>query len=205
MSKRKANRLKAGVTLGIAFAILIMGSSMYLYQDDETGNLHFKMNSALADYALPAGESGWIGIVLYKNDATPGVTYAGNYSTLSASGDCLASFDTDGWSTTTFETETSFDIIVCCRFNKTHLWDADHFDDSRARVYLNVSGATGASDWAVGSDFTDSLMTRVVSVNDSGNNYIWINFYLNNGGSGYQLADDGELIFDDPQIQARFS
>jgi hypothetical protein len=204
MTKRKVKRLKAGITLGIAVALLMLGSSMYIYEDEETGKIQLGMNTALAEYSgLSSGESGWLEIFLMPHDATPGTTYNENNSaTLESS--ALAYFDTDGWSTSSFPSETSFDIVVRVRANRTHAYDTDHFDASDIRCSLTVAGNTGASDWAVGSDFTDSSMTQVVTQNNSAQNFIWMNFYLNNGGSGYQLADDGQLDFSAPHIEGKF-
>lgn len=204
MTTRKAKRIKAGITLGLVFTLLTVGSSLYIYQDGDTGETKLGMSTALAEYSgLGAGESGWLEIYLYPHDATPGTTYAENTSaTLEAAS--LAYFDTDGWSTTTFPSETSFDIVIRVRYNKTHLWDTDKFIDSRARVNLTVAGVTGASDWAVGSDISDAAMTKVVTQNNTADSFIWMNFYLNNGGSGYQLADDGQLDFSAPVIQAKY-
>ena len=73
------------------------------------------------------------------------------------------------------------------------------FKDSRTRVYLNVTG-----NWATGADLTDAVGTAVVTDNASTNNYIWINFYWNNGGSGYSIDDEGTLTFSAPRIQAKY-
>lgn len=206
MTKRKAKRIKAGITFGIAVALLTVGSSMYLYEDEDTGNLQLGMSTALAEYTgMGSDESGWLEIFLMPHDATPGTTYDENNSaTLESS--ALAYYDTDGWSTTTFPSEISFDIVVRVRANRTNAYDASipGFDASDVRCSLTVSGNTGASDWAVGSDFTDSSMTQVVTQNNSAQDFIWMNFYLNNGGSGYQLADDGQLDFGAPHIECKF-
>lgn len=200
MKKSKINKTKLGIVLGIFAVTLLLSSSIYVYQDDKD-NFQLRVSNALAEYALGAGESGWVEIYLYPHDATPGTTYAENTSaTLEAAS--LAYYDTDGWSTSTFPTETSFDIVIRVRYNKTHLWKTDKFIDARAACNLTVAGHTGAGDWAVGADFALN-MTKVVTRNDTSDDFIWMNFYMNNGGSGYQLADDGQLDFSAPVIWAR--
>lgn len=202
MKRNKVVSTRLGILLGIAAAFLLLAQSVYVYQDEED-NWQLRVSNAMAEYALAEGESGWLEIFLMPHDATPATTYAENNSaTLEAS--ALAYFDTDGWSTNTFPTEVSFDIVIRVRYNKTHLWKTDKFIDSRGRVNLTVTANTGPADWAVGSDFSNAAMTMVVTRNNTGENYIWMNCYLNNGGSGYQLADDGQLNFSAPVIWAKF-
>lgn len=201
--KNKIRNKRIGMLVGVVAAIVLVSSSISINQTDE-GKFQLIMDTALAEYAgLGGGASGWLEIYLYPHDANPAATYAENTSaTLEAAS--LAYFDTDGWSTTTFPSETSFDIVIRCRFNRTHCYKTDKFIDTRARVSLTVDGHTGVGDWAVGSDFSDSSMTGVVSHNSTGADFIWINYYLNNTGTGYQLADDGQLDFSAPKIEAKY-
>lgn len=201
MKRNKISKTKLGIVLGLFAVVILLSSSIYVYQDDKD-DFQIRMSSAIAEYALAAGESGWLEIYLYPHAANPAATYAENTSaTLEAAS--LAYFDSDGWSTSTFDTEVSFDIVIRTRHNKSDVWKTDKFIDARTRVNLTVAAHTGVADWAVGADFSDSAMTGVISRNNTAEDYIWQNWYLNNGGNGYQLADDGQLDFSAPVIWAK--
>jgi hypothetical protein len=175
---------------------MLLSFSVYVYQNDE-GELNIKFEGVLAEYAVAAGESGWLEIYIYPHSGDPATDYAENDSaTLEAAS--LTYADTDGWANTV-DSETLFDIVIRCRFNATHAKNATMFKDTRTKVNLNVTG-----DWAVGSDISDEEGTAVVTENASTHAYIWINFYWNNSGSGYSIDDEGTLTFSAPQIQAKY-
>lgn len=202
MRKGKAKNKRIGVLFGLVVATILVATSFGIIETDE-GEFQIRMSTAMAEYNPGAGSSGWLEIYLYPHDANPGATYNENTSATLEAGS-LAYFDTDGWSTTTFPSETSFDIVIRCRFNRTHCWNGSAFIDSRVRVNLTVAGHTGAGDWAVGSDFANSPMTKIVTQNNTADGYIFVNFYLNNAAAGYQLSDDGQLDFSAPKLEAKY-
>lgn len=196
-AERKAKRLKLGVVLGIVFVLILATTSMQIVHDDD-GDLKLEMQTALAEYAgLAAEDSGFLEIIIYPTDGSPAVTYAEN-NTATLEAGALAYFDTDGW-TGSIDSNTPFDIIVRVRGNASDMKNATMFKDSRCRVTLNVTG-----DWWVGSDISE-YGTCVVTQNSSSDDFIWMNFYWNNGGSGYSIDDDGTLNFDAPWIEMKTS
>jgi hypothetical protein len=74
---------------------------------------------------------------------------------------------------------TTFVFLVRARFNKTQCWDGSKFIGSSCRCKMTVSGC--------GITLANVTLTNAVSQNNSGQNYIWINFYYTNAGAGFQL------------------
>jgi len=203
MEKGKINRMKLGTILGIVLvSFLVVGLSTFqtlnkpeASQKPGLGHLNFPV---VGEDDPGSGNTGWLEIYIYPHDGDPGTTYAENTSaTLEAAS--LAYADSDGWSES-LVSETSFDIVVRVRWNKTHVWQTDKFIDSRARTNITVT----CDDWAVGSNIDDATGTLVVSRNDTSDDFIWCNIYWNNGGSGYQIADDATLTVSEISIEAKF-
>lgn len=196
MSRNKKKNIRIGAVLGIAFLMVMMVTSVYFYEDEQ-GKVTLKMNTAMAEYGLPAGESGWLEIYIMPHDTSPATTYDENTSA-TLEGNALTYADTDGW-TKTIDSETLFDIVVRVRVNATHARNATMFKLNRINCSLNVSG-----DFATGSDFSDVDGTPIETANNSAWNFIYVNFYWDNSGSGYSVDDDGTLTFDAPQLYAKF-
>jgi len=130
-------------------------------------------------------ESGILSIYFPLHDATPDTTYLENDS------DVLEAMCIDNGTgyvnTDDFRLEmphsTAFDIVVRVRANKTVCWNGSAFIDAYARVNITSPGF---------SIPTLTNMTPVISRNDTGQEYIWINFYINNAGSGYTITRGNE-------------
>ena len=107
----------------------------------------------------------------------------------------------DNFDIQSFESEKTFVIMVRARFNKTHAWETDHFNQADCDVHITVT----CTSWAVGSNINNvtaehSNETR----NSTGEDYIWINYIWDNGGTGYQIADDAVMTTSEIYIEARF-
>lgn len=79
----------------------------------------------------------------------------------------------------------AFDIVVRVRANKTVCWNGSAFIDAYARVNLTSDGFSIPA-------LTN--MTPVLSRNDTGQEYIWINFYINNAHNGYMITRGNETL-----------
>ena len=107
----------------------------------------------------------------------------------------------DNFDIQSFQSEKTFVIMVRARFNKTHAWETDHFNQADCDVHITVT----CTSWAVGSNINNvtaehSNETR----NSTGEDYIWINYIWDNGGTGYQIADDAVMTTSEVYIEARF-
>jgi len=129
-----------------------------------------------------AGECGVMSIYIFPHDADPGTTYASNiteggsytYGYLNSSG------DTNGY----VPYDTAFDIVVKYRFNDT--------------VAYNTTGSTWEMDWVRGNitctDLGIDADTGMDEVQiDTNDDYMWVHYYMNNGGAGYTITH-GESV-----------
>ena len=202
--KQKIIRKKAGIIIGLILLVTVTFSSAVIREqvNPETGigNLVLDMNSVSAEYSPGAGviESGWLEIYIYPHDADPGTTYAENTSATLETASLIYA-DTDAFSES-LVSETSLDIVVRGRWNKTHAYNFDQFEDTRCRIKITVT----CDDWAVGANINDIEGTLVVSQNISTNDFIWCNVYWNNADAGYQIKDDATLTISEISIEGEF-
>ena len=204
MNEKRQKRIKAGIIIGLVLIATVVFSSVVIKEgtNPETGKATMKidMSTAVAEYSPGGGavESGWLEIYAYPHAAVPATTYAENTSaTLEAAS--LAYADADDWSET-LVSETSFDLVVRGRWNKTHAWNFDQFEDIRCRIKMTVT----CDDWAVGSNIGDVEGTLVVSRNDTSDDFIYANVYWNNAASGYQIKDGATLTVSEISIEGEF-
>lgn len=184
--KKTINKKKAGIRTGLVIA-LVLGmlftvQNISIQQDKDTKSWHivWEGNMAQAAEANPgAGAGGILEIFFYPHDADPATTYAENTSaTLEAASLGWANADD-------FNTElphsTLFDVVVRVRGNQTQCWRINKYYDTDLRVRWT------SADLSVGAD---TVMTGVISYNNTGVSYLWMNFYDNNGAAGYNLPKD---------------
>jgi len=140
-----------------------------------------------------SGQSGILCILFYPNTADANNTYNENdTATLNASAYAYTQVDD-------FVSEvphnTAFDIVVRIRANKTHAWETDKFIDGFVRVRIT------SSDLSIGAD---TEMDREVTWNQTTGDYIYINFYINNSESGYQIARNNESDITSIKLEAYY-
>lgn len=202
--KKAGRRNIAIIVLVVAGMVWAAGSGMFpsIVQNPETfeWQVVWKGNLATAAEADPgSGATGFLEIFTHNHEADPGTAYAEN-SSATLEGDSLAYASADNFNEE-MDSETAFDFVVRARFNRTHCYDADHFDGSRCRVKVTIS----SDDWADGESISDVEGTAVESANNSDYNYIYINFYWNaDDNNGYQLSDDGTITVTEISIEAKF-
>jgi hypothetical protein len=157
-----------------------------------------------AEAVLGSGPSGFLEIFFVNHSATPLTAYDTNNS---------ASFETwaDAHIAATgshayanadnFNLElrhsVAFDVVVRVRFNRTHAWDGAKFIGADTRVNVTVSGGGVTISGLVSG-------TNVVSYNNTGEQYIWINVYWNGAGAGYTLLKGQTCVISQISIQARY-
>lgn len=193
MQIREEKIRKAGIRSGVVatLMILIFVLSITMPQpviiNEPEWHIIWKGNAASAAEANPGtGASGWL------------ATFQLNYSV--AEVPALTSNATngsyDGWSNVSgyqnvdnknkdLASESGNYFVARARFNKTHAWKSTIFDDSRCSIRLTTSGFN--------TDVADVEGTKVVSMNNTGYDYIYINFYWNETTQGYWIADDGAV------------
>ena len=169
--------LVIGLVLGILFGY---NASIPKISYEPSWHIVFEGNLAQAGEGDPGtGAGGILEIFFYPHTATPGTTYAENNSaTLEAASLGWANADD-------FNVElphsTAFDPVVRVRGNKTQCWRVDKFYDSDLRVRWTCT------DLGVSSD---TVMTGVVTYNNTSADFLWMNFYHQGSGSGFTLSKD---------------
>lgn len=187
---------KVGVTVGalIVAGMFVLTFSIpkpVLVQDEGSLEWHiiWEGNSASAAEADPgAAASGWLAFFCLDYAETPATCLATNATNgaYDGWGNVSGYQNTDDAAAMDLKSEDPFYFVCRARFNKTHAWDATMFMDNRCRIKLTVSGDETISDVAG---------TRAVSYNDSGEDWIWINFYWDDAVDGYKITDDGTLTW----------
>jgi len=185
MEHKKRNKIGYGLVfflvMGMLFAYFTFPSPTFVKKD---GSWHviFEGNLAEAAEADPgAGASGILEIFIINHSATPGTTYTQNSSS-TLEGWCTAAglgYCNADDSNVDIAHSTAFDIVVRVRGNDTHCWRTDHWYPADLKVEITCAGLS------IGAD-TD--LTGVVSYNNSGADYLWMNFYIDNSGSGYTIS-----------------
>jgi len=210
--------LKAGVISGIIFCVFVAGlligtnfNDVVEYREEEMWQMVQRF-TPLAEGNPGAGASGFLEIFFINHSAADLNTTFNENSSGKLESWCdanMAGHNSTFATADSFDlelaSEVSFDIVVRVRFNKTHAWETNKFIDTDCDCQITTS-CTG---WADGNDeANESARDRgaaVVSRNDTGDDYIWINFCWNaDDDGGYQLADDAVLTVSEIYIEARF-
>jgi len=206
MNNEKKSRRYAGAVLTIALvAGMLVGynflPTLVIEQsdaDDGEWRVVFQGGpSAAAEYVNDPGESGWLATFCLDYDEVPATVLADNTTDWSSAATARGYTDADNASTD-LESEDPFYFVVRCRFNDTVKSGAD-FIGSRCRCSLTVSGDETISDVTATGDENETGGTLTDGwgvVSQNGSDWIYINFYWDDNSDGYQISDDGELLWD---------
>ena len=191
---------KKGVTFGLITGIimltLVLSSTTPMITQNEQGSpqLHIKFNTALAENTPDSGESGFLSIFGLDYGQNPATVLQNNATDWSSSANVHWYADSDSFDEDC-TSEDPFYFVVRARFNKTHCWDDTQFIDSRCRCTLTVSGD---------ETITTTTGTAVVSQNDTDDDFIWINFYWDDGSNGYRITDGGTITISLIKLEAEY-
>jgi len=139
-----------------------------------------------------AGASGVLQIYIYPHQAVPATAYAANLSTATAYG-YADNLNTSCGTDVPFS--TAFDIVVKCRFNVTHAYNVTAAAWVDAWVRANITCAN----LAIGA-YTAMTWVQITNTTE----YMWGNFYINNGGAGYQISHGQNINVTLFRVQAYF-
>lgn len=170
------------LALIIGAGLALTGMIPYLEYEEDTRSWHivWEGNLAQATEANPgAGAGGILEIFFYPHVANPNTVYAENNS-------AILEANSLGWANADdFNVQlphsTPFDIVVRVRGNATQCKRGNIWWDSDLRVRIT------SSDLGIA---TDTVMTGIVTRNNSADPFLWMNFYINNTGLGYTLSKD---------------
>jgi len=208
MKEKEMKRKRLGIIYGtigavIIGALVITASVGLLHNpndDVQTWHKIAVINSydfVLGENSPGAGASGWLATFCLDYAETPGTCLASNASGggYDSWGNVSGYVDTDD-TDTDLASEDPFYFVVRARFNDT-VKDGADFIGSRCRCTLTVSGdETIAGVAQTGDDDgTDNNGGGVCSYNDTGADFIYINFYWDDNSDGYRITDDGSLTW----------
>jgi hypothetical protein len=200
MKEKRKKYVKAGMVIGIAAALVSMYAVVSIVQEElyepqwrEIARITPEL-LATGDYDPGAGVSGWLSTFLLDYTEDPATVLANNATDWSSAATAMGYVDTDN-TDTDIEHSRAFYFVVRCRFNDT-VKIGGNFDPSRTRVTLTVSGDETISAVAITGDDTTINVgggRAVISQNDSGDDFIWINFVWDDDNDGYRILADGSL------------
>ena len=154
---------------------------------------------------MPLGEAnpgddatGILSVFGLNYSETPGTVLAGNGTDWEANvGNNVSWYaDSDGFSEDS-NADEGFYFVVRVRINKTHCYDEgdSQFVDTRVRVNITTSGD---------ETIAGTSGTAVVSQNSSTDDYIWINFYWDDGDNGYRVTTDGSITVSEIKLECKY-
>ena len=200
-----------GIFIVVFTMIMTMSYPMIVEQETKEGKqwrIIWEGSLAQAAEADPGlNTSGFLQIFFVNHSATPNATFNQNDSSVLESW-CDTNMpgatpnawaNADNFDIESFASELTFVIMVRTRYNKTHAWDTDKFIDTDCDTQITVT----CTDWAVGGNIANVSGTKAITYNNTGEDYIWINWVWDNSGTGYQIADDAILTVSEVYIEAR--
>jgi hypothetical protein len=141
---------------------------------------------------VTAAAGGVLQVYIWKHAAVPGTTYAANLS--NASGDCYAwANNLNAAMTGNVPYATDFDIIYKIRVNVTEAYNTTGSNWELAWVRANITCAN----LGIGAD---TAMSEIEIVNNT--NFMWVNYYVNNGGAGYTITHGQQVNITSFKLQA---
>jgi hypothetical protein len=207
----KINIKKAGLLTGIticAITILVITANIPQIEKEERFQKVYIWTPTAAEADPGAGASGFLEIFFMNISSQDSNGYGLNTSSThetwsdanlpSATPNAWAS--ADNFDITYFDSETTFVFMVRVRYNKTHAWETDHFNGADCDTQITVT----CTDWAVGGDINNVSGTAYETRNNTGEEFIWINFVWDNAGTGYQIADDSTMTISEIYIEAKY-
>ena len=164
----------SALAVGAVVAMVFMFSANI---DEITIDEAIRKWNPLADADPGAGNCGVVNIHIYPHDAAPATTYGSNITEGNSYtyGHANTTFGQNGY----VPYDTTFDIVIRYRFNST------------------VAKATTNNTWMLSwvnmtiriPDLGINANTTMSKVNITTTpNYMWVSFYMNNGGAGYTIT-----------------
>jgi len=200
-TKKAGIPVKAGVVIMIVVTGLVLANTMnkeMIVKEEPIWQVIQKLSSVGTEANPGSGvESGWLSFFCLDYAEVPANTIGNSNATngaYDAWGNVSGYQNTDDAEAMDLASEDPFYFVCRARFNKTHCWDGAKFIDTRCSIRLTVSGDETIS---------DVEGTRAVSYNNTGEDWIWINFYWDDESDGYRITDDGSLAWN-VTISAKF-
>jgi hypothetical protein len=139
-----------------------------------------------------AAAGGVLQVYIWRHSAAPGTDYAANLSNVSAN--CFAwANNLNAAMTGNVPYATAFDIVYKIRVNVTEAYNTTGLKWELAWVRANITCAN----LAIGAD---TAMSEVEIVHNTV--FMWVNYYVNNGGAGYTITHGQQVNITSFKLQA---
>lgn len=183
---KKGSKKKAGIVVmffvGLVSALVLLVNVNEVVEETIIEGATKKLQRAivLGDAPLAAGVSGVCYVMAYPFDSTPESGYDVNLSNATAY-EFYDGLDSEMTGETPYS--TAFDFIVKVRWNNTHAYNSSipGWDLSHVNSTLTV-------DFDYASDVGPDAAMSEIQIDTDGTTYLWVHYYLNNSGSGYQIS-----------------
>jgi len=129
--------------------------------------------------SLGAAAGGVLQVYIYAHQAVPATAYAANLTNVTGALCYANANNLNAAMTGNVPYGTTFDIVYKIRVNVTEAYNTTGTRWMTSWVRSNITCAN----LAIGAD---SAMVGVQIVNNT--NFMWMNFYINNGGAGYTIT-----------------
>lgn len=188
---KKENKIKkAGVYLGMFFAVFVSGLILLATTGDEVVEKYVETKVLQRIDVFPMGDASLVDgatkvmyIMHYPHQADPGTAYASNLS------NATAYEYMDGLNNSNMEGETpfstAFDVVIKVGVNTTH-----GYNESSSAWELALFNAT--MDGITGYNFTSDVAMNEKQIGGASSSWFYVHYYLQDadggGGNGFQIG-----------------
>jgi len=190
--------LRAGMLSGLVVVSLIGGFFGYSYLN---GSIQHEKDLEwhtiavvspellwLGEYDPGAGASGWLSTFCLDYGEVPETVLENNATDWSSDATAIGYVDADD-TDTDLKSEDPFYFVVRCRFNDT-VKDGASWNHSRVRCTLTVTGDEAIAGVA---EYNNSASDGDAVISDETTDFLFVNFWWDDGVDGYKITDDGSL------------
>ena len=189
--KIKGSMMLTCIAIGAICALMLLASTDVQQVVSTIGQKGWN-NVATAMGDPGEGNGGILQLCIYPHQGDPGSAYADNLSNESA---YAYADELNIACTGNVPYDTTFDIVYSVRYNVTQAYNSSGSVWETAWTQCLITCADlGIS--------TDTIMTGVEIWSDE--SYLWMNFYMNNGGSGYTITHGQQVNITSFKMQAYY-
>jgi len=182
------------IILGMYFAVTQTPIIPVMEKGKIVGWKNVEMVATAGHNAITAGQSGFEVIAIYKHHTTAVAVFYGQNLTINAGNGSTYgnTFQNNSSNMSSIPyAPTTFDLLVYFRWNSTHAKSTSNNTWMLQWVRLNIScPELHIHNWATGTGYTNMSKFNSTAHNS---NYFWVNFVMNNNGSGYTI-NKGENV-----------
>ena len=194
----KYKKVRYGIVVALVIGMMVSYMTLphpVLEQDEDTKSWHIVWQGSLAQAAEadPGNESSWIlGIYLHPHQADIGGYLENSSSNLETNcTDAGLGYATADDTEVDIAHSTSFDIVVRVRGESDHCKVGADWYDTNLRVTVDATNLGGSNE-VLTLDAGEAKTTE----NNTNWPFLYMNFFHDNGGSGFTISQDQTIEVD---------